>query len=96
MRARRSRHVVEQAVPKIPPSGEGWLKWLQACTSRIVPRACARNGRIHVLGLTGSGVVRNPFVTSAPGCGPPAIMPRVADATRTTCFGFDMDDANLF
>ena len=72
------------------------MKWLQACTSRIVSRARARNGRIHVLGLTGSGVVRNPFATSAPGNWPPAIMPRVADATGMTCFGFDTDDAKLF
>jgi hypothetical protein len=71
------------------------LKWLQACTSRIVSRVRERNGRIHVLGLTGTGVGRNPFVTLAPGSRPQAIMPRVADATRMTCFGFDMDDAKL-
>ena len=93
--ARRSRHPVDQSAAKIPPSEYGSLKWLQSCTSRIVSRARARNGRIHVLGLTGSGVGRNPFVTSAPAAGSPAIMPRVADATRMTVLGFGMDDAKL-
>jgi hypothetical protein len=56
----------------------------------------ARNAQFHVGGLTELWVGHTPFCDVCAGSSPPAIMPRVADATRMTFFGFGMDDAKLF
>lgn len=74
------------------PSNSG----AQACPSRTVPSVRTRKAPFQVVRLTELRVRRNPFASSAPGRGSPAIMPRVADANRIIVFGFGTGDAKLF